>query len=366
MSEILKKLYYDPKYGLQGKAKFVEKVKRDYPNITNKEINTFFENQTLSKVNKKVKFKGFYKIVAIPRTFQCDLFFMPSYKSRNDNISVFFIAIDIMSRKMWIYPMKNKTKNEIMKCINKLYKDIPDLKGIEADDEFNQTTISEWCNEKNILLSTDVSSEDHFNKGNKLGIVDSAVRNIKKMIRNYMLVNETTRYIDQLDDFVENYNSSVHTSLDKRTPDEAFEDIAFQQHMFDKLTAYNENLDDKIDINIGDYVLIARDKKKFDKENTTFLPDIHVVYDKIGRKYVIIDADGKELKRKYKYFELQTVDPNTLEKRLNEKEMNEVKKLHSNVKKIQKELDKSYNEVINDIEENKKITKRVTRSGRIS
>jgi len=205
------------------------------------------------------------------------------------------------------------------------------------------------------MLSTDVSKEDHFSKGNKLAIVDAGVRTIKTMIRNYTLASGSPRYIDELDDMLENYNTSVHTSLDKRTPNEAFDDLGYQQHMYDMLHEHNDTLADKIDLDIGDYVMITRDKQQFEKENTNFMSDIYVIYEKVGHKYILIDADGDEVKRKYKYFELLKVDPSELENHIDEKELNDVKKLHSSILRTQKALNVAtdYDKVRKDIQENK-------------
>jgi hypothetical protein len=76
MEEILKTLYYDASTGLSSKAKFKLKLKTLGYKISNKQVDEFLNKQELTQVNTKNQFKGFYKIIAPPRFFQIDIFFV--------------------------------------------------------------------------------------------------------------------------------------------------------------------------------------------------------------------------------------------------------------------------------------------------
>lgn len=349
---LLKKLYYDPKFGLQGKAKFIQKVRKQHPEIPRKEIASFVDKQQLQQINKPINtnFKGSFKIVDIPRTFQVDVMFLPAYKSTNNNISAFLICIDILSRKMFMYPLKNKTIVVILDAIKQLHKDVPDLKGLSGDMEFAAKAIENYCQDNNIMLQNDVSNDVHVSKGsNKLGIVDVACKTIKRRIRNYILANKTTKYINKLQDLVDNYNTSIHSSLQGHTPNEIFEDFDFQRTMYEALMEHNKKLQGKIDLQIGDYVRKAVDKKIFDKENITFSPEVFVIADVIGYQYKLIDEDGVEQKRKYKYFELMKVDESEIEGNASDENIKEAKKIHKTVLNIQKENEEQYDKILEDV-----------------
>jgi hypothetical protein len=116
-----------------------------------------------------------------------------------------------------------------------------------------------------------------------------------------------------LPNLVDNYNETPHSSLRNYTPDQVYDDLEYQQETFNQLSKYNNKLDDKIDLDVGDRVRKRVDKGKFDKENAKFSSEIYIVYEKVGRKYLIIDEQGNEQPRKYKYFELLKVEPNKVE-----------------------------------------------------
>ena len=52
-----------------------------------------------------------------------------------------------------------------------------------------------------------------------MGIVDRFVRTLRGMINKYMAMHNTTKYINVIDDLVENYNASYHSGI-KMIPDD--------------------------------------------------------------------------------------------------------------------------------------------------
>ncbi len=317
MSKILKQLYYDPKTGLQSKTKFKAIVKKLHPEISAKEVDDFLAKQELTQINKKGTFKGFYKITAPPDSYQMDIFFMNAYKKQNKNISAFFIFIDIPSRKMHIYPLKDRKTESILDVLNKFVKDVGrEIFMLEGDDEFSNAKIIDFCESKNIIITTDVSAEEHVSKGNKLGIVDRATRTFKTYIRNFMLSKDSTKFIDHLQDLVNNYNNTPHSSLNNMTPNEVYDNPSYQEKMQRRDQEHNKDLSEKIDLDIGDYVRKRVDKKRFDKENAKFSKEIYVIEEKEGTRYRLVDGNGKRTKRLYKYFELVKVNPKEVEGRL--------------------------------------------------
>ncbi|GIL71524.1 hypothetical protein Vretifemale_1888 [Volvox reticuliferus] len=165
-----------------------------------------------------------------------------------------------------------------------------------------------------------------------------------------MLAHHTTRFIDELPDLVDNYNSTPHSSLKNKTPGAVYKDLDLQRDMYDQLTRQNEALESTIDIGIGDYVRKRVDRGRFDKEDAKFSSEIYVVDDIEGRKYVLIDADGSILPRRYKYFELQLVDPRTVEGKVQATKKQEAENTHRKVRRVGRELGKKYGEAEQEVE----------------
>ena len=344
VGQLLRKLYYDPIFGLLSLSKFKLKVKQKYPQITHREIEDFVKKQELQQINSKSTFQGFFKIVAPPKHFQIDVFFMSSHKQANKGISMFLICIDILSRKMWIFPLKNKTQESLLEGIEKLNKEVG-LMGLEGDAEFNSSKIKKYCDEHSIMLSTDVAANDHLDRGNKLGIVDSACRTIKTSIRNYMATHDTTKFINILPALVDNYNDTPHSSLKNKTPDYLWDDRKLQLKYYDKLSRHNKDLTDDIDLDVGDDVRKRVDKGRFDKETAKFSSEIYIIYAKVGNKYVIVSEDGVIQPRKYKYFELKAVDPLNVEGNSRGlKEIEKDKETNRKINRTRKATGKNYEE----------------------
>lgn len=303
----LKMLYEDPKFGLLSKTKFIDKAKAELPKLSRKVIKDFVENQQLQQTTTKSQFKGYFRIVAPPRSFQMDIFFMNSYKKSN-KFFAFLILVDVLSRKMFIEPLKDKTMTSKLVAIKKVVNEIGNIRSIYTDDEFNKKNIKDYLESKNIRFSSVVSNEEHLSKGNKLGIVDVATRTIKRYIKRYMLSKDTTKFDDVLDDLVENYNTTKHTSLRNKTPEEVYDNTTEQDKILKDATEHNAELEKRVDLEIGDYVRKSVSKGKFEKEKQSFSNEVYVVFDKVGYKYKLIDENGRDVDGVYKYTELLKVD----------------------------------------------------------
>lgn len=308
MSEAkLHALYYDPRVGLLSKTKFVAKVRRLHPEIPRADAAAFADRQALQQQNAPRPFKGFYKIVNLPRHFQVDFFFLKAYARANRGFGTFFIAVDVLSRKMFVYPVKDRTAATMRACIERLERDAGMVEGLTSDDEFEVAGLRAWCEARGILVSTDVAKDDHADVGDKLGIVDAAVRTIRKRIDAYILAHHTTKFVDALPALVESYNATSHGGLRGKAPDDVWDDIDLQYRMFDALTEHNNALRAKVDLRVGDAVRRRVDRGRFDKATARFSEDTYHIVETTGYKYRIADAQGRPHRKRYKYFELSKV-----------------------------------------------------------
>merc|ERR1711888_566554 len=91
------------------------------PQITIDDVKEFLKKQdsyALHKLTPKI-FKFYRKVIA-PRPkiyLGLDLVDMLKYSKYNDGIKYLIFLIDIFSRKIWVYPVKNKTKFDILKSL---------------------------------------------------------------------------------------------------------------------------------------------------------------------------------------------------------------------------------------------------------
>jgi len=249
-----------------------------------------------------IEFKGYFKIVAPPKTFQIDIFF------KHDK--PFLIFVDILSRKMFIEKLKNRNIEVVLEGLENIVKKTGGVNAVESDDEFNKQSIRDLFESQGIRFSSVVSKTEHLSKGNKLGIVDTAVRTIKKLINKYMDLTDDVKFENSIDDILDIYNSTPHSSLKGNTPDDTYTDIKLQAQLFKDAQESNSKLDKAIDLDIGDYVRKSLDKSKFEKEKQSYSKTVYVIHDIVGKKYQLMDGSGEVDDRLYKYSQLLKIDPN--------------------------------------------------------
>jgi hypothetical protein len=96
---------------------------KNYLKTYNKPIpenfNNIYEKSNISEIYKNNKYKNLKKIVSPPYSFNIDIIHLPKYKNKN-----FILAfVDIYSRKSFIYILKNKSIDEIIRNF-KIFVDI--------------------------------------------------------------------------------------------------------------------------------------------------------------------------------------------------------------------------------------------------
>lgn len=198
-----------------------------------------------------------------------------------------------------------------------------------------------------------------------LGIVDTAVRTVKKLINKYMDMTDNPKFESAIDEIVDIYNTTPHSSLKGHTPDYAYKDIKLQAKLYKEGQTHNAQLTKSIDLDIGDYVRKSLDKSKFEKEKQSYSKTVYVIHDIVGKKYVLMDENGNIDERHYKYSQLLKIDPNktkvfslykTLEKKYrgnqnkkrrveeveeqNESKVEEARRLYKKAKRTMRQLKK--------------------------
>ena len=320
--EKIRELYYDPKFGLTSKNIFKNKIKKIHPEISLKDIDEFYKNLEVNQIVKKivVKKSNFYKIIDDPLTFQIDIMiFDKSQKLKNRGIFMFLTLVDILSRKSFMYPIKNRKTEDLLEAYNKFLNELNTTYNkspnkIIGDDEFNNKSFNELNEKLNIILDTQTAKDDHITKGNRLGIIDRFTRTFKSKVLKYQLSSGNINFVDIYKDLLDNYNDTPNRGINNNTPNDVFNNNKLQLKYKKEGNNYNKNIFNSINFIIGDTVRAIKEKKLFDKEGQTFSKKIYIIDDIKGFKYSIKDEDVNIKKKLYKPHELQLVDLNKIEK----------------------------------------------------
>jgi len=299
-NEIIK-TYYNPSIGLSVKSVYNNLNKKyklkDITNVINQ-----LEDRQINK-QKPVDKENYIKITAPPYTYQMDLSFFNQFSKSNSGYSILYVFININTRKLYVYPIKNKKKPSIEEAFNKFLKDI-DYKIDRVESDFGSEYISK--NFKAILDKYNIK-QIVFNKEkspNALSIVERVNRTIRQKILDYQTAYKTKKYIDVLPSLVDNYNNSIHSTLKRKPNDitEKEEEKISLETMENELNKINEI---KEDYKIGDKVRIRKTKDIFDKLGTKFSKSVYEIVGYDGKGIIV--SNNKKEKKVFPYM-LQKLD----------------------------------------------------------
>ena len=280
--ELLNKIYNDPKQWLVGLRSLYEKANelraKNDPPITLNQVRKFLLSIAAHQVNqpiRKQKRKDQRQILARApgHIYQMDLTDMSVYAKSNFGIKYLLTCIDIDSRYAWARPLKNKTAEGVLEEFKVILEDkIPDSISTDNGSEF-KGLFGQYVYDNNIKHTLNQPG-DH----NHMGIIESFHKTLRSRISKYMTINNTTRYVDKLDDIIEGYNNTKHSTT-KGKPIDIFNGKAFNRQT---VRVYKETGDFKI----GDTVRILNDKKQFEKGTVPrWSADVFVIEEKVKNKY---------------------------------------------------------------------------------
>jgi hypothetical protein len=296
-----------PELKLLSKAKLFATLKDQ--GITKKQIDDHLNPKELTQIYAKPQRTVEFKITSPPRSFQLDIALLPKYKKANKGVAQFLIAVDILSRKAFAYPLANGTMPEVITKFKAFMRDVGGhINKVEGDDFFNNSAFRKLSEEHGIAVVTHVAKSDHITPvGNRLGIVDRCIRTIKGLLTKHMLSHDTAVWTDKLADIVTLYNDTPHSGVDNQAPSDVFADDDFSQAMYEGQLKKNNALDRAVDIMIGDDVRVMDEKKVFDKEKAPWSRQIYQVVDKLGYSYQLRDEAGRTVTRLYRPGELYVI-----------------------------------------------------------
>ena len=217
--QYLRHLYYDPDspVAFSSLANIWRQVKKDEKPIKYKEVKDFLQEQPTYTLHKRElkKFQTRKVMVSyIDQQMQCDLVDMQKFSDVNNGYNYILTAIDIFSRYGWAKPLKRKTGEQVVEQFKEIFKvAVPEKLQFDDGTEFKNVKTYALFKEHNIKYFSSRSEK-------KASIVERFNRTLKTRMWKYFTANETEKWYDILDDLVNDYNNSYHSSIGM-TPTEA-------------------------------------------------------------------------------------------------------------------------------------------------
>ena len=189
----------------------------------------------------------------IDEIWAADLVDMQSFSKFNNGIKYLLMVIDVFSKYGWIVPLKSKTGVDVANALNKIFGERRCTKmWVDKGKEFYNKHVK--------ALSVQLYSTENEEKS---CVVERWNRKMKEKMFKYFSANNTKKYIDILDEMVNSYNNTKHSSI-KMTPVQA-SDEKNKNRVWMNLNGKDRTNPEKPKFSVGDKVRITKKKSSFEK-----------------------------------------------------------------------------------------------------
>ena len=225
-----------------------------------------------------------------------DLADMQLISRYNKGIRFLLCVIDIFSKYAWVVPLKNKKGVSIVAAFQSILKQSnrkPNKIWLDKGSEFYNASFKKWLQDNDIVMYST------HNEGKSV-VAEIFIRTLKSKIYKYMTSISKNVCIDELDDIVDEYNNTYHTTI-KMKP------IGVQDNTY--INTDKEINDKSPKFKVGDHVRISKHKNIFAKGYTPNWSEevfvIKKVINTVTWTYVINDLNVEEITGTFYEKELQ-------------------------------------------------------------
>ena len=214
-----------------------------------------------------------------------DLADMQSLSRKNKGIKYLLCAIDLYSKYAFVIPLKDKKGISFINAFNKIIKQSnrkPNKIWVDQGGEFYNHVFKKWLSDNDtIMYST-------YNEGKSV-VAERFIRTLKNKLYKHMTATGKNVYYDVLDDVVNKYNNTKHSTINMKPID-----VGDNKRVY--IDEHNEK-DSRF--KVGDRVRISKFKNTFAKGYTTnsskeiFIAD--KVNDTVPYTYNLKDLNDEEI-----------------------------------------------------------------------
>lgn len=217
MNEIIAKVYNSHPGGLSSLYRLYTEVKKLNKNVTVEDVKKYLKSDLTYTLHypARRKWKRNRIIVSQPNELgQADLCDMRNLSDSNSGYKYILTYIDCFSKIGLAKPLMSKTQKEVASALDQLLKEhwVSRLQ-VDKGKEFANKLCKETAAANGTYLFFTLSSDI------KASICERWNRTLKAKMYRYFTLNGTRRYINVLSHFVNDYNRSIHRSIQMRPID---------------------------------------------------------------------------------------------------------------------------------------------------
>ena len=216
----------------------------------------------IKKFEKRKVYSQFKDII-----WGVDLADMQSLSRQNKGIKHLLCVIDLYSKYAFVIPLKDKKGISILNVFDKIIKQYnrkPNKIWVDQGGEFYNNIFKEWLSDNDIIMYST------YNEGKSV-VAERFIRTLKSKLYKRMAAIGKNVYCDVLDDVVNKYNNTKHSTIKMKPID-----------VRDKRVYIDEHNEKRSRFKVGDRVRISKFKNIFAKGYTPNWSKKIFIVDKIN------------------------------------------------------------------------------------
>ena len=214
-----------------------------------------------------------------------DLADMQSLSRKNKGMKYLLCVIDLYSKYAFVIPLKDKKGIRIVNAFDKIIKQSerkPNKIWVDQRSEFHNNNFKKWLSDNIIMYSM-------YNEGKSV-VTERFTRTLKNKLYKYMTATGKNVYYDVLDDVVNKYNNTKHSTIKMKPIDVGDSN---------KRVYIDEHNEKDSRFKVGDRVRISKFKNIFAKGYTpnwsTEIFIVDKINDTVPYTYNIKDLNDEEI-----------------------------------------------------------------------
>ena len=182
LNRFLSLIYISPEHAASftGLDKLYRTAKKQFPTVTRKEIQEWAESELSYSLHKPSRRTFNCNRVYAPEInslWEADLAFVKDTAKENDGVNYLLIVIDVLSKYVWVRPMKNKTSQSLIKGFDSILfaGRKPEKLRTDKGTEFINDAFQQYLKKKGIQFYT-------ANNEPKASVVERVNRTLKSKL----------------------------------------------------------------------------------------------------------------------------------------------------------------------------------------
>ena len=184
LNHFLSRVYVSPKHAasFSGLDKLYRMAKNQFPSVTRKEIQKWAENNlsySLHKPSRRTFKRNKVYAPEIDSLWEAHLAFVQDVAKENDGVNYLLVVIDVLSKYVWVRPMKNKIAHSLLEVFDSILSEgrKPEKLRMDKGTDFVNESFQQYLKKKGIQFST-------ANNELKASVVDRVNQTLKSKLLN--------------------------------------------------------------------------------------------------------------------------------------------------------------------------------------